>query len=388
MLIALFPLVSQSQNWTVGTPVNMVLNSNLFHSSGCFPTADQHFTVNGSTVSGVNYYLYVNSAPLDSVYIFPGMDTLATGDSILIPSGGNYFALYFFNYGGLLDMSIKAVGTPTTVGQVHPCQTSSLWMSNLMICDEELTPIINNSCAVAAGGTNLMIEIFGTNSYCAEPCTGIADASVTGGTFPYSYLWSNGETTVAITDLCAGTYSLTVTDANSATATANVVITSPPAFVVTDTISPASCASCADGSISLGITGGTPPYSITWNTGATTTSITNQLPGNYTYTIIDTLGCTTFGNITIEFTLGITNSDFNTTIQIYPNPTFEKLTISGDLLKNAKIEISDLLGRKLISELASTTQTSINVSTLPSSAYILSVQLSDGSKVIKHFIKN
>ncbi len=77
MLIALFPLVSQSQNWTVGTPVNMVLNSNLFHSSGCFPTADQHFTVNGSTVSGVNYYLYVNSAPLDSVYIFPGMDTLA-----------------------------------------------------------------------------------------------------------------------------------------------------------------------------------------------------------------------------------------------------------------------------------------------------------------------
>ncbi len=387
-IILFVPNISKSQNWTVGTPVNMVVNTNLFHSNYCYPTADQHFLINGSTISGVNYYLYVNSAPLDSVYLMPGNDTLTTGDSILIPGGGNLYSLYFFLGGGLLDMSIKAVGIPTTVGQVHPCQPNNLWMSDLMICDEGLSPVINNNCMVEAG-TSLLVNIFGTNSPCFSPCAGIADASVSGGIFPYSFLWSNGETTTAITDLCTGIYAVTVTDAASNTATDSVTITSPTAISIDDSVTNASCSTCTDGSISVTVIGGVPPYSITWSSGSTTNSTINQEPGEYIITITDSNGCVFVDTLLIGFGSGSENIKFNESIKIFPNPSADELFISTNQNLLGIIEIKDLLG-KIIStsnNFNNDAEIKMDVRELNSGVYFISFQLSDGSFVIKQFVK-
>ena len=386
--ILLAPHISKSQNWVVGTPVNMVLTSNLFHSNYCYPTADQHFTVSGSTVTGVNYYLYINSAPLDSVYIFPGNDTLATGDSILIPTGANYYALYFFNTGGLLDISIKAVGIPTIIGEAHPCQPNFNWASNLMICDEGLTPSIEDSCYVAAG-SNLSVEIFGTNTDCFESCTGIADASVSGGSFPYSYLWSNGDTTTAVTDLCIGVYAVTVTDANGTTVTDSVTITSPPQIVVDTFITDASCITCADGSITIVVTGGVPPYEIGWNNNDSTATIDSLLPGEYLYMVTDSNGCIVKSPLIVGVASGIKNIGMKELINIYPNPVADELFISINQNQTGLIEITDLLGRRIS---ASTnfnyySENKIDVSQLTSGFYFISLKFNDGSFAVKQFVK-
>ncbi len=366
----------------------MVLTSNMFHSNYCFPTADQHFIISGSTVSGVDYYLYVNSAPFDSVYIFPGNDTLATGDSMLIPSGSNYYALYFFNTGGLLDMSIKAVGVPTTIGQPHPCQPNSLWITDGMLFDEELTPVINNNCIVEAG-FSLTVDIFGTNSDCFETCSGIADASVSGGTFPYSFLWSNGDTTTATTDLCVGVYAVTITDANGTTVTDSVTISSPPQIVVDTFITDASCITCADGSITIVVSGGVPPYEINWNNNDSTATTSNLLPGEYLYMVTDSNGCIVKSPLTVGVASGIKNTETNEAIKIYPNPVADELVISSHQNQSGLIEITDVLGRIISTSITFNNkyEMKIKVSKIPAGVYIISVQLSDGSFIMKQFVK-
>lgn len=113
------------------------------------------------------------------------------------------------------------------------------------------------------------------NISCYDVPNGSINLSVSGGTTAYSYLWSNGATTQNISGLQAGTYSVTVTDANGCTASANATLTQPAATLNT-TISTASNVSCyglSNGSLNLNVTGGTSPYSYNWSNGATTQNI-------------------------------------------------------------------------------------------------------------------
>jgi gliding motility-associated-like protein len=136
-------------------------------------------------------------------------------------------------------------------------------------------------------------------------CFGQASGSVTsvdtGGayTFPYQYLWSNTATTPNLTNVPAGSYTLTVHDHNGCTATANAVINQPQqliSFKATtgcDTVLLCGGSSYNTGSISLVVTGGTSPWSYHWDNGDTTQAIGN-LPGNIMYhvTVTDAKGCT------------------------------------------------------------------------------------------------
>ncbi len=71
-----------------------------------------------------------------------------------------------------------------------------------------------------------------TNILCNGQCTGTASAAAAGGSPSYTYLWNNGQPTQTATGLCAGTYTVTVTDVTGGTATASVTITQPPAIIV------------------------------------------------------------------------------------------------------------------------------------------------------------
>lgn len=146
--ISLFSITSFSQSWTVGQPVNMLLTSLTHSGGGCYPTDDFVFHIQGSQVTGVDYYAYVMSVPPNTVYVMPGNDTLAVGDSLLISPGPNSVMVYFYGGSGSVTFDFRAIGIPTTAGQPHPCSTSSLWLSNLLICHEGLTASINNNCTV------------------------------------------------------------------------------------------------------------------------------------------------------------------------------------------------------------------------------------------------
>lgn len=129
---------------------------------------------------------------------------------------------------------------------------------------------------------------------------GTAQATVTGGTPPYTYAWSNGETTASISSLIPLTYFVTITDARGCLIQGNVVVSQPEHIQITETIRPLLCYNATDASIEMHITGGTAPYQYLWNTGATTNKIENLASGNYTISVTDAQGCIYIKEYTIK----------------------------------------------------------------------------------------
>jgi gliding motility-associated-like protein len=149
--------------------------------------------------------------------------------------------------------------------------------------------------------TPLQVSISHTNVSCFGACNGTANSTVTGGTGPFNYLWApGGQTTPNLTGLCAGSYTLTVTDNNSCVATQTVTITQPPQLVVLPTGINITCFGACNGIAAANASGGTPNYTYSWApVGGTGSTATGLCPGNYTVTVTDANGCTTTGNVTI-----------------------------------------------------------------------------------------
>ena len=140
-----------------------------------------------------------------------------------------------------------------------------------------------------------------TNVLCFGQSTGSATAETSGGYPPYTYDWSNDESTAEINDLPAGTYTVTVTDNYGFSAIAQVVITEPPLLEFeTPDINDVSCNGGSDGSIEAEVSGGVSPYSYTWSNGESVPSISNLSAGTYTITITDNNGCTQFASYQVE----------------------------------------------------------------------------------------
>lgn len=126
-------------------------------------------------------------------------------------------------------------------------------------------------------------------------CNGFSDASidvnVIGGTFPYTYNWSNSMTTQDINHIPTGVYYLTVTDINNCTANRTVIITEPTELTYSNTATPTSCFGYGDGTASILPAGGTPPYSYLWSNNMTSQSINNVYAGTYEVTVTDANNC-------------------------------------------------------------------------------------------------
>jgi hypothetical protein len=137
------------------------------------------------------------------------------------------------------------------------------------------------------------------NPLCFGALTGSIDLSVSGGTAPYSYLWSNSATTQDLAGIGAGSYSVTVTDANGCGAVLAVSLTQPLALLATATATPAACFGGTDGAVTLAVSGGTAPYVFVWSNGETTQDIAALAAGSYTVTVIDANNCTVSTSATV-----------------------------------------------------------------------------------------
>jgi gliding motility-associated-like protein len=160
-----------------------------------------------------------------------------------------------------------------------------------------------NSAAISQPSNPLSAQVAGTiNVSCFGGNNGNIDLNVTGGTAPYQFIWSNGETTEDISNLISGTYTVTVTDANGCTENLSVTISQPAAAInaVATVTQQVSCFAGEDGSIDLTITGGTPPYSFLWSNGAVTEDISNLMAGTYVVDIVDANGCDATASATIS----------------------------------------------------------------------------------------
>jgi gliding motility-associated-like protein len=154
----------------------------------------------------------------------------------------------------------------------------------------------NNNCTASAsvnvsssGGATVTLNAK-TDITCFGGKTGAIDVNVTGGTTPYTYLWSNNESTQDISFLAGGTYTVTVRDNNNCQTVFSATINEPTALVVAGNSTNPGCGA-NDGSITVSVNGGTTPYIFNWSNGATSQSLTNIGAGNFRITVTDNNGC-------------------------------------------------------------------------------------------------
>jgi gliding motility-associated-like protein len=127
-------------------------------------------------------------------------------------------------------------------------------------------------------------------------CYGANNASislaVTGGTAPYVANWSNLATGFFQNNLAAGSYTITITDANGCTKPITINIIEAPIFTINPVVTNISCFGANNGSINLNLIGGQAPVTLTWSDGSTSGTVRNNLlPGTYTVAISDGTPC-------------------------------------------------------------------------------------------------
>lgn len=180
--------------------------------------------------------------------------------------------------------------------------------NNLPIGDYTYTVTDDNLCTITNTVTinqpdELMIsDLNAGNLTCFQNDTGFADATVIGGTTPYTYQWTmDGNvlplTGAGISGRAAGSYGLIVTDANGCTKNDSFVLTEPTLLEpdLSQLINEPICPQSSDGEVTVGAMGGTPDYEFIWEltpvqNGATATGLSR---GNYTVIIRDANGCET-----------------------------------------------------------------------------------------------
>jgi gliding motility-associated-like protein len=204
------------------------------------------------------------------------------GSATSTPSGGTSPYTYNWSGGGTTPSitGLSAGNYTVTVTDLNGCQTSS---------------VVTISQAGSLIATNSKSDVL-----CNSGNTGSIDVTVTGGTAPYTYFWSpGGQTSQDLSNITAGTYSVTVTDNNGCSTVLNVTVAEPAVLDVTTTSTDVSCYAGSDGSINTNTTGGTQPYTYQWSNGSTTQNVSGLTAGNYTVTVTDNNGCTDIASVVI-----------------------------------------------------------------------------------------
>ena len=186
------------------------------------------------------------------------------------------------------DFTIKwNAGNQTTpaVSGLSGGQTYTVTVTNSLGCTGSASITIGNPALVEA----LLVST--EDVRCANGADGAATVSGKGGTQPYTYKWSSGQTTATVTDLTPGDFTVIVTDAQGCTASLQVTIGEPAPLTLDFKNDPVKCYGESNGISFATAEGGKPPYSFTWSDGTTGNEATDLPAGEYALTITDANGC-------------------------------------------------------------------------------------------------
>lgn len=203
-----------------------------------------------------------------------------TGTATASPSGGNPGYSY--------QWSTTPVQTTQTAVGLLP-GTYNVTVTDANNCPSFGSIVVGNEPRPTAS------IVSQTNPLCFGDLTGTATAGASGGTGPYTYLWSNGQPTITATGLPAGVHSVQITDDFGCRDTAFVTITQPTQLTGVTIVQHMGCNSLVpDGTVGVVPAGGTPGYTYLWNSvpAQTAQMATGLAPGIYTVTVTDANGCT------------------------------------------------------------------------------------------------
>ena len=193
-------------------------------------------------------------------------------------------------------------GSNTTATICIVNQNTTATGNDFAIDDINFAPLCENTDSVTIVVSNTILTTANTNVTCNGGNNGSASVNAIDGFTPYSYDWSNGDTTNNINNLVAGTYTVTVTENIGCTTTASVVINEPmPLSAAISAQTNVSCFSGSEGTATVTASVGPVPYTYSWSTvpAQTTAIATGLAAGTYTVTVTDANLCTTTATVTI-----------------------------------------------------------------------------------------
>lgn len=247
------------------------------------------------TVTDINNCELITSVtvtePAELTAVATTTDVLCNGDNsgtaTINPSGGTVGNGYTY---------LWCDGQTTQTAINCPAGVCSVTVTDDNGCTFITDVTVNEPTALTASVSTV------TAADCNGTATGSIDLTTSGGTGAYTYAWTGGADPVANPqNLAAGSYEVTITDANGCEEVLSSIVVQEPAVIsITDAISDDPDCSINNGSISITATGGNGGFTYAWTGGAAPVSNPSNLgPGTYDLIITDALGCTKDTSITL-----------------------------------------------------------------------------------------
>jgi hypothetical protein len=290
-------------------------------------------------------------------------------------------------------------------------------------CEVTISGMVYDSTSTQSSDTSFVINVNTTNVSADGVCDGNMQTSIVGGTAPYSFIHSGGETTANLTNLCAGFYTVTVIDVNGDSLSYSYLISSPETYydndtyvdsVVVDSVSSMLSEDCdinyqnVDSvyisSIEFPVADSAIVNWIVFYNGTQSTVITESYylqSGNGTYVLELSLYCP---NRATDNFLKATDQIYYTTdligatgvngiselndvnVNIYPNPFNEQITIQLSENGNYDVDVYDMSGKLLLSEKHNNSLITLNLNDLNQGQYLVKIQ-EDENIIIRKIVK-
>jgi gliding motility-associated-like protein len=291
-----------------------------------------------------------------------------------ISGGTGPFATNWSNGQTTEDLPAAAAGNYTvTITDANGCNTS-------------LSPTITGTPATLINATI-------TDEQCAGVNAGAIDLNITSGTAPFQINWSTGATTEDLLGLSAGSYTVSISDANGCTAQGSYSVNAPPSLEIDTTLSiyqggyNVSSWLGQDGSIDVTVSGGQSPYSFAWSNGGNSEDLSALGAGTYALIVTDANGCSN----TIEVVL-TQPSDLAMPTGFTPNGdgANDTFSIRGlDAYPTNQLIIMNRWGNKVFERINyrnDWTGESLNGGELPNGTYFAILSVNNGQRTLQGYV--
>lgn len=183
--------------------------------------------------------------------------------------------------------------------------------------------VITQPDPVIASFTSTNVSCFGGNNGSA---TVVAVSGVVGS---YTLVWGDGSTGNSISNLSAGTYTVTVNNGNGCSQNSTVTISEPSLLIASTSVTNVTCNGGNNGSATVIISGGTPSYSVLWSNGSSYNPISNLIAGTYSAVVTDANGCQVSALATVTQPMALAVAVVKTDVACYGGNGTATANVSG-----------------------------------------------------------